>query len=245
MKVQKTAFLFIAFLMLYQIDCKKADNDGNKVVIQTEGLKIIQAFIDVVTQFLVTGIEAFSEASSTIINVVTNVEKYFIETLWDIIMNQLNVLEEGLTENKKVVIKCIQLQGPNITDTVLNFTYEWSTWELNAMKASANLFKALVGSVQNMNNQMKNLTKDMDECVNAEDVEACSDEIFRTASTLMKFLWSIFEIEMDATKNFIGNITIAKDRKQQDAAQEFESRITSVSSAISNCIQEKTENGRF
>ncbi|KAJ8921550.1 hypothetical protein NQ315_003170 [Exocentrus adspersus] len=239
MKIQKFSFVFLAFLMVHQIDCKKGDDTGDIVVIQTEGLKIVEAVVDVVTKFLSKSIEAVTEAEPTVRSVIRNVQKYFINTLWDITVDQLNEFE-GLSENKKHAIECIKLQGPNLTGTVLNFTSDWSNWKVKGWVLSAINLESLVNLTQVTNEEMKSLTKELDECVNAEDVQACSDEVSSKLLDVLKIFAYDIQVEANKTTQIIQKIGNFTELMQQDSWYIFKGRFQIVSNAISKCIEKNS-----
>ncbi|KAJ8921551.1 hypothetical protein NQ315_003171 [Exocentrus adspersus] len=244
MKFLKRSFVLLA-LLYAQIECIKADdgdNSGEIVVINTSAIKIIEAVVDITVNFISKGIMWLNSESSDIPRILANAEKVVIDALWDTIVDELNELQEGLSDDKKAAVECIKENGSNLTETALNFTYQIVTCGIQVSIFKANLAMPLLGDIGKTNDQLKSLTKELDKCQDVEDVKVCADKISDEILEEFKNLWTKLQEDIAIARQLSESFDKTAEACQQEASDELEKKITNVISDISQCVEEKTPN---
>ncbi|KAJ8921553.1 hypothetical protein NQ315_003173 [Exocentrus adspersus] len=234
-------FVFLVFFM-YQTDCIKSDDGdgGNIVVINTSLVKIIETVVDMTVNFIIK-----EDTIHSIQTVIGKVEKLLINTLWESVVDELNELEVGFNDTNKAAIECIKEQGSNLAGTLWQYMYQLAGCNVEGSIIKTNIVLPMLVDISATNEDMKSLTKEMDVCVHAPDVQLCADFISGKMLEALQSLWTTLQEDIDTAlkrvENYDNTIEVCKRNSEDD----FKNEIAQVKSKISKCIEDKTSNSTF
>ncbi|KAJ8921555.1 hypothetical protein NQ315_003175 [Exocentrus adspersus] len=239
MKLMVFAFICVT-LFLLQTESKRVsdDDDSSNVVAPVAILTAIETIVGTFTDFTIATINNLNQNIDDIENDIGNalysMQEDLINYLWEAIFAMFEQMEID-----NAAIQCVKLQADNLTGIVSNYTSQSITCEVQRLVWTLNAWMPAIADIESTNEIMKNLTQEMVQCRNDQNVNPCiegvSDKIVKQLTDSNVTLQMEIDEGYAQTQNFSAKATVCHN----DVEEQLEVASKKVSEEVAECMLQK------
>ncbi|XP_018573111.1 uncharacterized protein LOC108912357 [Anoplophora glabripennis] len=236
-------FSVLSTFLLLQVQCDillHGDTNEEKIIDIAEiALKALEKIVDTLTNVSFTTLKTLESTIRSTERLILKFAKFEIDELSDEIFQKLDEIKKEANIIAVDIIDCTEDREQDLKDMLANFLNRTGDCAVNRVNEVLDSLGIVVMDIHNVNDEVKNITVQLENCENDSNAVACIIEVIKIIQKEATEVPAKLREDVDEAEKKVNELIDYLFECEHDNINELEMVVQEIYNGIVECVQGK------